>query len=309
VKNNNFDVDFLLREAMSSAAMPDAELVQKVKCKTFREVSVMIKKSTARRSFGTAAVIAAVLLAATTAFAAWHFLKPSDVADKAGNHVLSAAFESETAVNINASATSGDYTFTLLAVVTGKDISDMPYYSNGALQNDRTYAVLAIQKVDGTFFDNQSVDYFFASPLIKGTNPAQVNAMSMGGAYSQNIVDGVLYRIVECDNVEMFADRGLYFAVCSGVFYNSDAFIRDAQTGEIKANPDSIEASAVFDLPIDKSLADPQKAEQYLKELLPSPSVDYDEGETGDSDNNSITDSQSETGKEITAPSLLEITN
>jgi hypothetical protein len=309
MKNNNLNVDFLLREAMRSSAMPDAELVEKVKQNTFKEKSVIMKNNTMRHSFSAIAVIVAILLTATTVFATWYFLKPSDIADKVGNHTLSAAFESETAININASATSGDYTFTLLAVVTGKDISDMPYYKNDELQNDRTYAVLAIQKVGDIPFDNQSVDNFFASPLIKDTNPAQVNAMSMGGGYSQSIVEGVLYRIVECDNVEIFADRGLYFAVCSGMFYNRNAFIWNEQTGEIKPNPDSSEASAVFDLPIDKSLANPEKADQYLKELFPPPSIDYNESELEASDDNSIIASYSEASEEEYAFTFLPTTN
>jgi acyl-CoA synthetase (AMP-forming)/AMP-acid ligase II len=42
----------------------------------------------------------------------------------------------------------------------------------------------------------------------------------------------------------------------------------DGETGEIAVNPDFKGASAVFDLPLDPSLADPEKAEAYLSELL-----------------------------------------
>ena len=72
----------------------------------------------------------------------------------------------------------------------------------------------------------------------------------------------------------MFADRGLYFAICTDTFYDKDAFIYNEQTGEIKANPNYDGASAVFDLPIDKSLADPEKAEQYLKNMYQQPDED-----------------------------------
>jgi len=212
---------------------------------------------------------------------------------------------SETAVNINASVTSGDYIFTFLAVASGKDISDGQYFKDGELRNDRTYAVLAIQYTDGTPFDTHNDAYldtsFFVSPLIKGTNPAMVNIMSMGGGYSETVVDGVLYRIVECDNVEIFADRGLYFVVCTGTFYNRDAFIWNEQTGDIEANPNFNGSSAVFDLPLDKKLADPVKAEQYLKDLFPESDVD-----------NGISDSQNDIGNigwEESEPPVLQPVN
>ena len=276
MKNNN--LDSLLKAALSRTDTPDAELVQKVKYKLITEEPVL-KKSAAKRSFRTAAVaVMAFALITTTAFAAWYFLKPSEVADHFKDYALSAAFESETAVNINASVTSGDYTFTLLAIVTGKDITDMPYYSE-EVQDERTYVVVAIRNADGTPMPDTKDDKygqtsFFASPLVKGLNPARVNALSMNGGYSETVVDGILYRIVECDGVAMFADRGLYFAICTDTFYDKDAFIYNEQTGEIKANPNYNGASAVFDLPIDKSLADPEKAEQYLENMYQQPDED-----------------------------------
>jgi hypothetical protein len=308
MRNKGLDVDLLLREAMKSSAKPNAELIGKVKRTLIKEDKVL-KKSAIRRSFSAAAIIAAVLaLTATTALAAWYFMKPGDVATKVSDNSLSAAFDSETAVNINESATSGGYTFTLLAVASGNDISDMQYFSNGELQSDRSYAILAIQKTDGTPFDNQNAVPFFASPLIKGTNPAQVNAMSMDGGYSDIISEGVLYRIVQCDNVEIFADYGLYFAVCEGPFYNSDAFIWNEQTGEIKSNPDSEAASAVFDLPIDKKFSNPEKAEQYLKSLFPPP--DADGGETWESSGDGIDDPKlMENDGEEQAPPILQPSN
>jgi hypothetical protein len=253
MKNNNFDMDFLLREAMRSSAMPDTELVQKVKNKTFKEESVMIKKSTARRSFGAAAVIAAVLLTVTTAFAAWHFLKPSDVAEKVSDPALSNAFNGDGAMDIDSPAiTSGGYTFTLLGVVSGSDISDRPY-GGADVQGERTYAVVAIQNADGTPF--QRTEYnpgaFFASPLARGGgNPSVMNIMTLNGAYADVIEDGVVYRLVECDGMAQYARRGLYFAVSDGgPFYNGKAFLYDVSTGVVSANPEYSGSSAVFELP------------------------------------------------------------
>jgi hypothetical protein len=225
-----------------------------------------------KKSTVVAAAIAAMLLITTTAFAAWHILTPSEVADRFENPALSAAFDSGAAVNINQSVTSGDYIFTLLAVATGKDITDMPYHSD-TVSDERTYAVVAIQKADGTPMPAVSdSDYgsvtFLATPLIKGLAPWQFNAVTMNGGYSATVVDGVEYRIVECDGVTMFADRGLYFAITTDMFINNRTFLFNEDTGEVAINPAHDGASAIFDLPLDRSLADPIKAEQYIAGLF-----------------------------------------
>jgi hypothetical protein len=168
--------------------------------------------------------------------------------------------------------TSGDYIFTLLALVSGEDITDMPYYSDGEISLDRIYAVIAIQNADGSPMA-VGRDVFFASPLVNGLKPWEVNAATLGGGYSEAVTDGVLYRLVECDDVTMFADRGLYFAVCTEAFIDNNVFKFNEQTGEISVNPNYGGASAVFDLPIDQSLADPVRAEHYLSDLL-TPTAD-----------------------------------
>lgn len=89
----------------------------------------------------------------------------------------------------------------------------------------------------------------------------------MNGNCSEFVEDGVLYRLLECDTVAMFADRGLYIGVCSGFIPGPDTFLMDQETGEIAANPDYPGISVVFDLPLDPALADPAQAEEYLNAL------------------------------------------
>lgn len=277
MKNKNYNMDALLQKSLSSSETPDPELVQKIKYEVKEKT---MKKSIIRRFFGTtaAAVLASVFIT-TTAFAAWYFLKPSEVADKFENRALSAAFNSDTAININASVTSGDYIFTLLAIVSGKDITDQPIYINGDIRSDRTYSIVAIQKSDGSPMPSvQDDEYgnmpFYVSPYIKGLKPWQVNAHTMNGGHSEMVVDGVMYRIIDCDEITMFADRGIYLGINTGSFYNSDAFIFNEETGELKSNPDYDGTSAVFDLPIDKALANPEKSQQYLDTLLNTDEVE-----------------------------------
>lgn len=274
MKNENFNVDLLLRNALNCSETPEPELIQKVKKQNIKG-DIILKKSTIKRSFRTVTAAAMVfVILATTAFAAWYFLKPSDVANQFGDKSLSAAFDGPNAININQSISSGDYTFTLLGIVSGKDITDNPTYnSNGDIMSERTYTVVAIQKKDGTPMPSvPDAEYenlpFYVSPYIKGLKPWHVNAHTMNGGYVESVVDGVMYRMIECDNVTMFADRGLYLGINSGRSFDKDAFYYDENTGVLTANSDFNGASVVFDLPINKKLADPEKAQEYLDEIL-----------------------------------------
>ena len=251
---------------MMEQAVPSAALIQKTKIKMKLGEPILI-----RRFFSTAAaVVMVVLLFSTTAFAAWHFLKPGEVADRLENPALSAAFDSEGAVNINISITSGDNIFTLFAIVSGKEISGKPYFSNYELRNDRSYVVTAIQRTDGAPMPNIKENEpapFYISPYVKGQKPWEVNAHTLGGAMAEIFADGVVYRLIEFDNITMFADRGVYIGITDGSFPNNLAFLIDEQTGELSVNPDYDGTSILFDLPIDKSLADPEKAQAFLDDL------------------------------------------
>lgn len=94
----------------------------------------------------------------------------------------------------------------------------------------------------------------------------------MNGGYSECVVDGVIYRMVDCDNIEMFADRGVYLYVGTGIFINNQTVNYNEETGEITLNENSKEAGALFDLPLDVNKADHEKAQKYLKELFPESS-------------------------------------
>jgi len=261
MKNEDISMDALIKSKLRITEEPGPELMRNIMNGRIKEETYM-KNKTVKRSFGLIAVVAAVVILTTTAFAAWYFLKPSDIADRFGDTALSAAFESEGAVNINESITSGGYTYTLLAAVSGKELSDHPVYSNGELHNDRTYAVLAIQKADGspmpsTMDDDYGDPSFYVSPYVKGEKPWQVNIHTMNGGHSEMVLDGVAYRIIECDTVAVFADRGLYLGINTGVFYDAQAFIYDEQTGALAVNPAYEGSCALFTLPIDASLVNP----------------------------------------------------
>lgn len=215
------------------------------------------------------AVAAAALLLSGTAMAAWTFLRPAQVPEQFNDHDLSAAFDSEDAIEIDASATSGGYTFTLMALVSGEGLSD--YLTTGALvEPERTYAVLAIQNADGTPLDWDTYDTmgFLVTPFIRGEKPWQVNVFSLGGNAGDAVVGGVAYRLVEFNDVMPFAGRGVYLGVCDSPFITAKgAFRFDEDTGEISADPDYPGASVVFELPLDPSSADPERAQATLDRI------------------------------------------
>lgn len=276
------DWERLLRQSLASAAEPEEKLNQSI-IHQLRERSQMKHKYRKRLSVG---LLAAILLLALTvsAYAAVQLFSAKQVVEHLGDKLLADAFESKDAIQINQSMASGDYHFTLHGLVSGAGLSEFPH-SAEALYPDRTYAVVSIARQDGKAIPNtRDPEYgkepFFVSPLVKGLKPWQFNIASMSGAYSDTVIDGVMYRLIECDQVEVFADRGVYLAISSGTtFYSIEAFAYDENTGEIRAREDYPGASVLFDLPLDAAKADPAKAEAYI-EAHPSSPQGSDENST-----------------------------
>lgn len=262
----------MFKQALSSSQAPGEQLNRELKAK-MEAKNIMEKANNgivdrrAQRRTGrvkrpmAAAIALAVLLCSATAYAAWHLLKPSDVAQHLQNDALAAAFQSEDATMINESQSQSGYDVTLLGMVSGKGLTGF----NEDVDTDKTYAVVATTRQDGQpMADSEEL---FISPLIKGLEPWRYNIASMGGGYSYFVQDGTRYTMIECDNVEMFADKGLKLCVSSTAFYDVDAFDYDAQSGEVSPKQGYDGLNLLFDLPIDASKADPQKAEQYVAGL------------------------------------------
>ena len=96
-------------------------------------------------------------------------------------------------------------------------------------------------------------------------DPNKYSIMTMGGSYSEFVRDGIQYRILETDNIEMFADRDIYVGVTSSNFYDSAAYIYDGASGDISRNPVYAGLNSLFELPIDKNKGNPEVAKRYLE--------------------------------------------
>jgi len=257
------DMENILKAALSPTKYPSEELNKRIKEQVkesgemkFKNKSIMIA----------AAVIICLLIIPTSVYAAYRYLLPKEVARDMQDKKLGDAFEKD-GKEVLQTVTDGSYKVTYLGHVTGESISE----STGSaweLHPDRFYVAVAIEKVDGTEMAvEDSYSCLFVSPLIQGLKPWNYNIATMNGSYMENVIDGVLYRIIECDNIEIFADKKLYMAVSDTSYYSTDAFNFDEETGLITANEAYKGANILFDLELDPSKADNSKAEEYLKQL------------------------------------------
>ncbi len=265
------DLDTLLKQALTPTIEPDKRLKQSILGQVKEDQTMNLKKA---KSIPAAAVAAAIILGAgsVTAYASWKYLAPEKVTERFHDTKLTDAFLGEDAVLIQEEQTIGRYRVTLIGIVSGENLSQYQHTSNGTLQTDRTYCVTAIEYADGTPMPDTTDDAyadlsFFVSPFIKGYHPADYNTVTMRGSYSEFTENGILYRLTECDNVEIFADRGLYLGVTDSTFYNPKAYTYDQTTGEISRNEAYDGLNALFQLPIDASKADPAAAANYLNVL------------------------------------------
>lgn len=269
------DMEQLLKKALSSKEEPDDWLNQRIIQKIQEKESKTMSEKNRKLRIPAAAMIAAAVIVAgsASAYAAWRYLTPEQVAQTAEDQKLAAAFQGEDAVAVNEVQEYGNYRITLLGIVSGKNLSQYEGWDeNGNVLDDRTYVVTAIENADGTPRPDTSEegygeDPFFVSPLIEGLNPAIYNSVTMDGGYSEMVEDGIQYRIAECNNVEMFADRQAYLCVNDGNFYNNEAYLYDEASGSISRNEDYQGVNALFTLPLDKSKADKEAAKKYVKEF------------------------------------------
>lgn len=218
-----------------------------------QEEKTVMKHSNWRTGLIAAAVAAAM---SVTAYAAVVLLRPQDVAQRAGNPALAAAFESGGAITANETKTVGDYDVTFMGLVSGEGLSRVEGLEGG-MARDKSYAVLAYARTDGTPIE-EDVPELTVSPLIEGYAPWAVNAWTLGGGTCTFAEGGTLYYLFECDNVEPFADHTVYLAVYPGTHIppSADTFaISDEGHISVMEGADA----AIFVLPLDKSKADPEK--------------------------------------------------
>lgn len=271
----NRDMDKLLKQALSPEEEPDERLNRRI----LNQAEEMTYMARMRKRRIPAAILAAsitLILGSTAVFAAWKYLSPSQMAEKLSGQALAEAFQGENAVEINETQECGRYRITLLGITAGENLGDsvsLNWDGAGQVKEDMLYAAIAIEHADGTPMpDTRDEDYgretFLASPYIKGLDPVWYNIYTLGGGYGEFVEEGVQYRMMEVDNLQMFADRGLYIGVSSGSIGEvGSAFDFDENTGAIARNENYEGVNALFALPLDPAKADPAAAQEFLDHL------------------------------------------
>ena len=225
------------------------------------------KRSYRQRSKVVAAVVCTViLLGSGSVYAANHYLNPSQIVDEiSADSALSKAFADKDAITINETQTSNGYNITLLGLVSGEKLGlYVPDETKKEVSDKHSYAALAISKSDGSKMSNSN---FCVSPLINGEAFTDVNAATLNVGLSWFEKDGVIYELIECDNLEIFADRGVYLSLVDDFGDEVAAFRMDEATGNYHKVKDYAGTSALFTLPLDKDKADTMAADKFLVSL------------------------------------------
>ena len=257
-------LDEFLYDALKQEETPSPTLNRQIISKARLEEKRMKNR---KRSFAAAAAVLCVTLAGGgTAYAAFHYLTSSQIADHvAENESLAKAFESKDAISIQETQQSGEYSFCLLGLVSGSNLE--PYVEADVrekISDRKTYATLAVSRKDGADMPDRN---FCVSPLIGGVPFEKANNGTMGTMMIWFEQDGVIYERVECDDLEIFADRGVWLSVVESFGDEAKAFTMNGKDGSYSENPDFAGIHALFQIPFDESKADPAAAEQYLKDL------------------------------------------
>ncbi len=203
---------------------------------------------------------AAVTLLTVTALAAARLLTMDQVAGLLEQPLLAEAFKSEDAVLLDESVETGDYRVTLVGLVSGLGLDSL----NEDLDETHTYAVLALEKLAGEPLSDETLTQFTMTPLVSGYTPWSVNLWSLNSAACSIDQDGVHYRLLDIQDLELFADRTVYLAFYEGGSPSREIFGMDDQ-GNIHFQKDFAGPKALFTLPLDPSKADPAAAQALVE--------------------------------------------
>lgn len=249
----------------------DQELSMEEKKRDRKNISRLIKMKNQKiiiKPMLKIAVFAILILTVSTSVYAIgrYFLSPKEVVESFDGEyaTIGKLFERQGTIPINYSVSSDEYKFTLLGITTGDRLWELFDSDGKEYDKAQSYIVLAIERLNGEMYISD--DLFWTLPLIKGRGLDRPFHAIFG---TGKVIDGILYQVVSCDELEIFADRGVYLLIYSDSrdsLYLEDSLLFDSETGAISLNPNCDKFQVLMELPLDKSKADPKKAEERLKE-------------------------------------------
>ena len=137
---------------------------------------------------------------------------------------------------------------------SGKSLSEyIKKDAPGKVNNNTTYIVTSIESAAGSKLPIPSYKDYIENdmkiPFVRGINQSALYIYTIGGGYSEIVENGVQYRILECDTIEMFADKGVYLAICDNNSFNT-LYNYNKTTGGITPSKEYEGLNLLFDLPL-----------------------------------------------------------
>lgn len=257
------NLDEMLYESLEASCEPSEHLNHQIMDRR----SQMSKGTMIRKGLATAATFGCLLLAGgTVVYAIGHYLSPAEIATEFNKgNALAKAFKSKSAITVNETQKTGDYIVTLLGMVSGKDLElCISEDEVSDLKADRSYIALAISMKDGTLMKEENKTL---SPLVSGIDWRDVTIADMDATLHWFTKDGVVYELLECDDLEIFAGRGVQLGVVDQFGDESEAFKMDKATGKYEKTGGYEGCNALFTLPIDPGKGDESAVTAYLERI------------------------------------------
>lgn len=260
------NIDELLYETLQENEEPSTMLNRQILKKAYLEESRMKTRKINKGAVAAAVALGIVVAGTGTTYAAYKYLHPSQIAQQiSDNNALSKAFESKDAVEVGETQTTNGYDVTLLGMVTGKGLEPyVPKEKSKEIKTENSYAAFAIAKSDGSAMEDRN---FCIAPMIGGVSLDEGNAATLGVLDTWFVQDGILYELVACDNLQIFADRGVWLSVVDSFGNETAAFQMDSESGAYSKVESYHGTAALFQLPFDAAKADVSAAEEYLADI------------------------------------------
>lgn len=265
----NDKLDMFLYEQLKAKSKPDLELNRQILETCSKEKWTMRKQKTynIKKAVAAAVTVCIIGTGGITGIAAYHYLNPTQVASEINGttNALAKAFDGKNAVIVNESQSSNGYDIRLLGLVSGTDLS--PYVTTDIkqqLNRKKTYAALAISRTDGQKMGDENL---CVSPLINGVSWKTANNGTLHTGLCYFIKDDILYELMECDDLEIFSDRGVQIGVVDEFGNENDAFTMNEKTGIYQKAKNYAGTNALFTLPLNTKKADSSAANKRIQEM------------------------------------------
>lgn len=233
---------------------------------------------------GLVIAVAAVLMAVLSigAVAGAFLLSPAEAAKLLDEDRAALAFSGDTANTDEQVGQLGDYTVRLCGLGTGEAVLDQ---FDCTMESGHTYVMLSYQRTDGAPIDiDKEYGQWRKTVFVSGL-PIEVQKILFYYRGNATVVDGVLYELLDCGNLGIFADHTAYLAIYEydltdlyeqkfpGERTNGDSLVWASPSEAIKVDedgtaaflPDYPKPHALFTLTLDESGADPERAQEYLE--------------------------------------------